>query len=116
MTIHTRWIQRGVLWGLMLEGLVACTMVEHPPVSQIAPDDHAAQAAWHEKEAAKLRQHAKDELAMAEAYRENPGYTTRGVVSNKVDMILHCEALAGMYTKAAEEAEQVAKHHRDLLK
>jgi hypothetical protein len=31
-------------------------------------------------------------------------------------MIQHCEALAGMYTKAAEEADQAAKTHRDMLK
>ncbi len=116
MKILNRRIQRGVLWGLVLGGLVACAMVEHPPVSQIVPDDHAAQAVWHEKEAARLRQQAKDELAMAEAYRNNPGFSTRGAVSNKIDMIQHCEALAGMYTKAAEEAELLAKGHRDMLK
>jgi hypothetical protein len=31
-------------------------------------------------------------------------------------MIQHCETLAGMYTKAAEEADQAAKTHRDMLK
>ncbi len=41
---------------------------------------------------------------------------TLGVVSRKIDMIQHCEALAGMYTKAAEEADQAAKTHRDMLK
>jgi hypothetical protein len=73
MTIWKRWIQHGVLCGLVLGGLGACAVGEHAPISQIAPDDHAAQAAWHEKEAARLRQQAQDELAMAEAYRQNPG-------------------------------------------
>lgn len=116
MTILKRWIQRSVLCGLLLGGLVGCAMIASPPVGQIAPDDHAALAAWYDKQAAQLRQSAKDEMAMAEAYRKNPGYITRGVVSPKVDMIQHCEASAGMYTKAAEEADLLAQGHRDLLK
>jgi hypothetical protein len=114
MTIWKRWIQGGVLCGLVLGGLVACAMIASPPVGEIAKNDHAALAAWYDKEAAHLREHAKDELAMAEAYRKNP--ETRGVVSKKIDMIQHCEALAGMYTKAAEEADQAAKDHREMLK
>lgn len=116
MMMWKQWIQRGVLCGVVLGGLGACSMIEHPPVSQVASDDHAAQAVWHDKEAARLRQAAKDELAMADAYRKNPGTSTRGVVSNKIDMIQHCEAIAGIYMKAAEEADALAKSHRDMLK
>ena len=115
MTMWKRWIQGGVLCGLVLGGLGACAMIEHPPVSQIAADDHASQAVWHEREAARLRTAAKDELAMAEAYRKNPGPSTHGAMSPKVDKIRHCEAIAGMYTRAAEEAEAIAKNHRDML-
>jgi hypothetical protein len=116
MMIWKRWIQRSVLCGLVLGGLAACSMLENPSVGQISSSDHAALAAYYEKEAAQLRESAKGEVAMAEAYRKNPGDSTRGVVSHKVDMIQHCEALAGMYTKAAEEADQLAQVHRDLLK
>jgi hypothetical protein len=113
MTIQKRWIQSGVLFGLVLGGLVGCTMIASPPIGEIAKNDHAALAAWYDEEAAHLRQHAKDEMAMAEAYRKNQD---PGVVSRKIDMIQHCEALAGMYTKAAEEADQAAKTHRDMVK
>lgn len=116
MTIQKRWLQRGVLCGLVLGGVVGCAMIEHPPVAQFSSNDHAGLAAWYEKEAAQLRQSAKGEMAMADAYRKNPSESTRGVVSQKIDMIQHCEALAGMYTKAAEEADILAKEHRDLLK
>ena len=116
MTMWKRWIQRGVLCGLLLGGVVGCAMIAHPHVDQIAADDHAALATWYDKEAAQLRQSAKDEMAMAEAYRKNPGHSTRGVVSPKVDFIQHCEAIAGMYTKAAEEADLLAQGHRDMLK
>ena len=116
MMVWKRWIQRGVLCGLVLGGLGACAMIEHPPVSQIAADDHAAQAVWHEREAARLRTAAKDEMAMAEGYRKNPQsvHATGGM--HKMNLIQHCEAIAGMYTKAAEEAEEIAKNHRDMLK
>ena len=116
MMIWKRWIQSSVLCGLVLGGLASCAMLEHPTVGQLSSSDHAALAAWYDKEAAQLRQSAMGEIAMAEAYRKNPGDSTRGVVSHKIDMIQHCEALASMYTKAAEEADLLAKVHRDLLK
>lgn len=116
MTNQTRWIQSGVLWGVVLAGFVGCTMIASPPIGEIGKNDHAALAAWYDKEAAHLRQHAKDEMAMAEAYRKNPDLSTLGVVSNKIDMIQHCEALVRMYTKAAEEADLAAKAHRDMVK
>jgi len=119
MTIWKRWIQRSVLCGLLLGGIAACSMIEHPSVDQVAPGDHAALAAWYDKEAAQLRQSAKDEMAMAEMYRKNPGYTNPGVVSQRPDrlsnMIQHCESMAAMYTKAAEEAERLAQDHRDIM-
>jgi hypothetical protein len=116
MTIQKRWIQRGVLWGLVLVGLVACAMIASPPEGLIAKHDHAALAAWYDKEAAHLRQHAKDMMVMAEEYRKNPDPGTRGVVSPKVDLLQHCESLVGMYTRAAEEAELLAQGHRGMLK
>ena len=116
MTIQKGWIQRGVLWGLVLGGLVACAIIASPPEGLIAKNDHAALAAWYEKEAAHLRQHEKDMMVMAEEYRKNPDSSTRGVVSPKIDLLQHCEELVGMYTKAAEEAELLAKGHRGMVK
>ncbi|THJ19507.1 MAG: hypothetical protein CAF45_015960 [Nitrospira sp. CG24E] len=116
MTMWKRWIQGGVLCGLVLGGLVGCGMIQHPAASQVAIDDHAGQAVWHEREAARLRTAAKDELAMAEAYKKNPGLSTHGAMSPKVDMVLHCESIAGMYNKAAEEADKIAEGHRALMK
>ncbi len=118
MTIHKRWIQGGVLCGLALGGIVACAMMASPPIGEIAQNDHVALAAWYDKEAAHLRQHAKDMTVMAEEYRKNPSRThaAGGGISHKIDVAQHCDALAGMYTKAAEEADQAAKDHRDMLK
>jgi len=116
MTIWKRWIQRSVLCGLLLGGLAACSMIEHPSVDQVAPGDHAALAAWYDKEAAQLRQSAKDELAMAESYRKNPNFTHNvGRPDRMSNMTQHCETMAAMYTKAAEEAENLAQDHRDIM-
>ena len=118
MTIQKRWIQRGVLWGLVLGGLVACAMIASPPEGLIAQNDHAALAAWYDKEAAHLRQHAKDMMVMAEEYRKNPSriHGSGGGISHKIDLAQHCDVLAGMYTKAAQEADLLAKGHRGMLK
>jgi hypothetical protein len=109
-------MRRGILWGLVLGGLVACAMIASPPEGLIAQNDHVALATWYDKEAAHLRQHAKDMMVMAEEYRKNPGPSTRGVVPPKIDLLQHCESLVGIYTRAAEEAELLAKGHRDMLK
>jgi hypothetical protein len=118
MMIGKQWIQRGVLCGLVLGGLGACALIEHPPVNQVASGDHAALAAWYDKEAAQLREQAKGEMMMADAYRKNPVASTRGMAtaSTKVDFVQHCEGLANIYTKAAEEADLLAQGHRDVLK
>jgi len=52
---------------------------------------------------------------MAEEYQKNPGLSTRGVVSSKIDMIQHCQTLAAIYTQAAEQAEVMARTHRDAM-
>lgn len=117
MTMWKRWIQRSVLTGLVLGGLVGCSMIGHPPAGQIAPNDHAALAVWYDKEAANLRENAKGEMAMAELYRKNPMYAHSAMGgSHKQSIEQHCDALAAMYTKSAEEAEQLAQEHRDLSK
>ena len=118
MTIQRRWMRRGILWGLVLGGLVGCAMVPSPPIGQIAENDHAAVAAWYDKEAAHLMQHAKDMTAMAEEYRKDPTriHGSGGGISHKIDLAQHCDVLVGMYTKAAEEADLLAKGHRDMLK
>lgn len=120
MTIQKRWIQRVVLWGLVLGGFAGCAMISGPPEDLVSKNDHAGLAGWYEKEAVHLRQHAKDELAMAEAYRKDPSLThgtaVGGMAGHKIDQAQHCETLAAMYMKAAEEADLLAKGHRAMLK
>jgi hypothetical protein len=101
---------------LVLVGIVACAVVASPPRELVAKNDHAALATWYEKEAAHLRQHAKDMVVMAETYEKSPGPSTRGEVPPKIDLVQHCRTLAAMYTKSAEEADALAKAHRDMMR
>ena len=117
MTMWKRWIQRGVLCGLVLGGLAACAMIEHPPVDQIGQNDHAAIAAWYDTEAADLQQKIKDMTVMREVYRKNPMYAHSAMGgSHKTDALQHCDTLNGFYTKAIEENEELAQGHRDMIK
>lgn len=113
MTKHVN-LLRGVAAVLMMVGVVACAVIASPPQDLVAKSDHAGLEAWYVKETAHLRQRAKDMLVMAEEYQKNPELSTRGVVSNKIDMVQHCQTLAAIYTKAADEAEVIAHGHRDM--
>ena len=117
MTIWKRWIQRSVLCGVLLGGVAGCSMVGHPSVGQIAISDHVALATWYDGEAAQLRQKAKDHAELAVAYRKDPSVGTSVRVGHHiVEFGPHCDALAEMYTKAAEEADEISRGHRDMLK
>jgi len=112
-----RWIQRGVLCGLLLTGVVGCSMVASPPVSQIAPTDHAALAAWYDKEAAQFRLKAKDMEEMKARYLKYPALIPiEGKHVAKTDVQQHCSNLISLYTKAAEEADEFAQMHRGMGK
>ena len=112
--MKNRSLLRGAVVALMMVGVVACAVIASPPQDLIAKNDHAGLETWYVKEAAHLRQRATDMLVMAEEYQKNPGLSTRGVVSNKIDMVQHCQSLAAIYTKAADEAEVIAHAHRDM--
>jgi hypothetical protein len=73
--------------------------------------------AWYDNEAAQLRQKAKDMGEMVKRYQEYPQLARiEGGLPPKADFIQHCNALIGMYTKAAEEAEGLARGHRGMVK
>ena len=117
MTIWKRWIQRSVLCGLLLGGVAGCSMVGHPSVGQIATNDHAALAAWYDNEAAEFRVKAKDMEIMQQRYIKDPHLShIEGQTTPKFNMVQHCNALIGIYTKAAEEADELSRGHRSMLK
>lgn len=101
---------------LVMSVVAACAIITSPPRDLVEKNDHVALAAWYDKEAAHLRQHAKDLEAMAQTYEQNPGPTTRGVEPPKIDFASHARAEALLYLKAAEEADALAKGHRSMVK
>ena len=106
---------RGVVAALMMVGVARFLIIASPPQDLVAKNDHAGLETWYVKETAHLRQRAKDMMVMAEEYQKNPGSSTRGVYSSKIDMVQHCQTLAATYTKAADEAEVIARAHRDMM-
>ena len=117
MTIWKRWIQGGVLCGLLLGGLVAFATTESAADSMPGITDHAGLATWYEKEATTNRQKAKDMEAMKAAYTESPAYVQgKAGLGAKTDIPRHCDLLISSYTKVAEGADQLAKVHHAMMK
>ena len=108
---------KGIVAVFMMMGIVACSTVASPPVSQIAPTDHAALAVWYDKEVAQLRQKAKDMELMAQRYLKYPALIAiEGRHAPKIDVQQHCNDLVSLYTKAAQEADGLAQMHRGMVK
>ncbi len=109
---------KGVVAALMMVGIVACSENSSSPQAPqdlVAKNDHAGLETWYLKEAAHLRQRTKDMTAMVEQYQKTPGPSTPGAVSAKIVLVQHCQALESMYSKAADEADAMARAHRDLI-
>jgi transposase len=105
---------KGIVAALMMVGVVACTVTDSPPQDLVAKNDHAGLETWYVKEAAHLRKRTKDMMAMTERYQKNPGPNTPGAVSANFVLVQHCQALAASYAKAADEADEMARAHRDM--
>ncbi len=102
---------------LVALGLSACSFVAAPPADLLAKDDHVALAGWYENEAARLIQKAKEMDQMVEEYRKDPDRAQRMMSHGtlKVDFVQQCHVLAAAYRNAAQEAETLAKLHRELI-
>jgi hypothetical protein len=108
---------KGTVAALMMMGLVACTATadtDSPPQDLVAKNDHVGLETWYVKEAAHLRKRAKDMIAMAEKYQKVQGPSTSGTVSAKFVLVQHCQALAASYSKAADEADELVRAHREM--
>jgi hypothetical protein len=105
---------KGLIAALLMVGVVACTVPDSPPQDLVAKNDHAGLEAWYVKEAAHLRKRTKDMTAMAERYQQLQGPSTPGDVSAKFVLVQHCQTLAASYSKTADEAEMMARAHREM--
>ena len=107
---------KGLVAALMMVGVVACTVPSDtntaPPQDLVAKNDHAGLETWYAKEAAHLRKRAKDMMAMAEEYQKIPSRPGSGPAKNILGQ--HCRDLIANYAKAAEEADVMARAHREM--
>ena len=109
---------KGVVAALMMVVTVACTAPPDtdndsaPPQDLVAKNDHAGLETWYVKEAAHLRKRTKDMTAMAEEYQKIPSRPGSGPA--KIMLVQHCRDLVGNYAKAADEADAIARAHREM--
>ncbi|MDF0650832.1 MAG: hypothetical protein P0121_05095 [Nitrospira sp.] len=82
-----------------------------PPRELIERNDHSGLATWYEQEALRLRSKAEEMHQMAELYA-TPSYRPAPRES-KSELIFHCRPFMDYYTKASDEAEALAKLHRE---
>ena len=108
---------KGLVAALMMVGVVACTVPSDidsaPPQDLVAKNDHAGLETWYVKEAAHLRKRTKEMVAMEEEYQKIPSRPGSGPAKNMLSQ--HCRDLAANYAKASEEAETMARAHRELI-
>ena len=82
-----------------------------PPRELLEHNDHGGLAIWYEQEAVRLRGKAEEMRQMVEQYAVF-SYPLSPKES-KTDLIAHCRYFKDYYAKAAEEAEALAKLHRE---
>ncbi len=103
-----RWV------GVSFAAIVVACAATAPPRELIERHDHGGLATWYDHEATRLRGKAEDMRRMAEDYAK-PSYQPSPKES-KAQLIAHCQLFTEYYTKAAEEAQALAKLHREQEK
>ena len=93
---------------LFVVAVLACTTTAHPS-ELIERNDHEGLATWYGQEAVRLREKAEEMRQMVEMYAK-PFYQPAPKQS-KEELIAHCRLFIQYYTKAADEAEALAKLH-----
>lgn len=104
-------ISRPLTWFVLLFIMVVMACSTAPPRDLIERNDHSGLATWYEQEAVRLRGKAEEMRQMVERY-STFSYPTLSPKETKSDLINHCRSFMHYYTKAAEEAEALAKLHR----
>ena len=109
-------LMTGIVAALMMVGVVACTVSSDidsaSPQDLMAKNDHAGLETWYVKEAAHLRKRTKDMMAMTEEYQKIPSRPGTGPAKNM--LVQHCRDLIANYAKAADEADAMARAHREM--
>ena len=99
----------GCIGILFIATAMACSTV--PPRDLIERNDHGGLATWYEQEALRLRGKAEEMRQMVQMYERGSYQPTPK--ESKDPLITHCQLFIQSYTKAAEEAEALAKLHHE---
>ncbi|GJL53055.1 MAG: hypothetical protein NPIRA02_01870 [Nitrospirales bacterium] len=92
--------------SLLLAVLTGCA--SSPPRDLIERNNHAGLASWYQEEAVHLRARAEEMREMEKDYE-----TRMTKPQQRSVLIQHCRNLVEKYTKAAAEAEALAKLHAE---
>ncbi len=103
----SRWLTWFVLVFIVV--IMGCSTA--PPRELFERNDHSGLATWYEQEAGRLRGKVEEMRQMIDMYAK-PSYLPAPKES-KTQLIAHCQSFITYYVKAAEEAEALAKLHRE---
>jgi len=103
------------IWFVALFAMAAAACsTTAPPRELLECHDHGGLATWYEQEAVRLRGKVEEMRQMVERYAA-VSYPLSPKES-KTELINHCRSFMAYYFKAAEEAEALAKLHREQAK
>ncbi len=92
--------------AVMVAILVGCASV--PPRELVQRNDHGGLTAWYQEEARDLRMRAEEMRLMGKEYE-----ILTPKLGQQSNLVQHCKNLEEKYTKAAEDAEALAKLHME---
>ena len=95
--------------GFGLATLLLLSCAETSAQRMISANDHAGLANYYAQQAQELREKAKSWEFTAEVYEKHPESQAMTEAKNHA---AHCRSIAQNYQKAAEEAETLAREHR----
>ena len=104
-------LSRQLSWFILLFVVAVMACSTGPPRELIERNDHSGLATWYEQEALRLRGKAEEMRQMGDRYAAH-AYPLSPKES-KGELLRHCSDFMRYYTKAAEEAEALAKLHRE---
>ena len=101
---------------LLLSGLgltfYACAMIKQAPQDLVNRGDHAGLESFYKRQAQDLREQAKTWETLAESYERHRD--PHGKLE-PAQHAAHCRAIGESYRKAADEADALAREHRQQL-
>ncbi|UVT19705.1 MAG: hypothetical protein H8K03_18240 [Nitrospira sp.] len=104
-------ISRQLSWFVLFFGVAIMACSTGPPRELIERNNHSGLASWYEQEALRLHGKAEEMRQMSDRYAAHD--YPLSPKESKGELLRHCRDFMRYYTKAAEEAEALAKLHRE---